>query len=133
MTWSFSNVVIPFRTKSTITCLECWNTSSKFWFHTKFESCLMRSQKGCTSGPSEHTQAIWLTCSKHDLSSERVLRIGKFNIASSMNSDGVTAEGVIWRPPIYTTSLQNWNLSLLSMIPFLHNEAGNRRCDKRLL
>ena len=47
------------------------------------------------------------------------LGLGKLEIAFSKLLEGVTPVGVIWRPPNWTTSWQNWNLSLLMTIPFV--------------
>ena len=50
----FSNMVMPFRTRSTMTCLECRNTALRPWSHTKCESCLTRLRKGSITGPREY-------------------------------------------------------------------------------
>ena len=50
----FSNVAMPSRTRSTMTCLECRETASKPWSNTKCESRLTRSRKGSMTGPSEY-------------------------------------------------------------------------------
>ena len=73
----FSNVAMPFRTRSTMTCLECWNAASRPWSQAKSESRLTRSRKGSMTGPSEYAQATWLTCPNHDLASVSVFGIGK--------------------------------------------------------
>ena len=65
----FSNVAMPFRTRSTMTCLECWNTASRPWSQAKCESRLTRSRKGSMTGPSEYAHATWLTSPIHDLAS----------------------------------------------------------------
>ena len=70
-----------------------------FFFHIKCESCLMR--------PSEYALVTWLTSPNHDLASVNVFGMGKLNIVSSMDLEGVTPEGVIWRPPNCTGSWQN--------------------------
>ena len=129
----FSNVAMPFRTRSTMTCLECWNAASRPWSQAKCESCLTRSRKGSMTGPSEYAQATWLTSPNHDLASASVFGTGKFSIASSMGLEGVTPEDVIWSPPNSTMSWQNWNLSLLSTIPFWHSVVRSQRCDRRIL
>ena len=70
----------------------------------QIRSCLTRSRKGSITGPSEYAQATWLTSPNYDLVSVIVLGPGKFCIACIMDSEGVTPEGVIWRPPNYTTT-----------------------------
>ena len=118
VTRSFSNIVMSFRTKSTITFLEYWNAAIRFWFHIKRESYLTRLQKGSMTGPSEYAQATYLTSLNHDLASVSVLGIRTLSITSCMDSEGVTLESIIFRHPNCTMSWQNWNLSLLSTMPF---------------
>ena len=59
-----------------ITCLECWNASSKLWFHSKWESHLTRLQKRSMTGTNEYTQTSWLASPNYDLASLSVLGIG---------------------------------------------------------
>ena len=75
MTRSFSNVAMPFQTKSIMTCLECWNAVLRLWFYVKCKFCLMRSQMGSMTGPSKYAQATWLTNPNHDLALVSVLGI----------------------------------------------------------
>ena len=133
VTRSVSNVAMPFCTKSTITCLACYNEAFRLWFHAKCGSRLTRSRNGSMTGPSEFAQASWLTSPNNELASMSVLGIEKFKIASSMNSEDASLAGVIWKPLNCTTSWQNWNWSLLTTILILHNEAGNWRSDRKLL
>ena len=50
---------------------------------------MMRSRKGSMMGPSEYAQLTWLTSPNHDLASVSVLGMGKLDIASSMDLEGV--------------------------------------------
>ena len=128
VTHCFSNVAIPFWTKSSMTCLKCHNSASRLWFHVNYESHLTKSGKGRMTGLSQYAQATWLTSPNHDLASESVLWIGKFYRASSMDSVGGLQRSL-------SEGLQ------ISLCPgrteiwfrFLHNGAGNRSCDRRVL
>ena len=104
VTRSLSDVATPFRTWSIIICLESLNASSRLWFHANLEFCLTRSRKDSMTGPNEYAQATWLMSPNHDLVSVIALGTEKLRIACIMDSEGVTLEGVIWRPSNCTKS-----------------------------
>ena len=129
----FSNVEIPFLTKSTMTFFECSNASLRLLSHTRCESHLTKSRNGSMTGPSEYAQATWLTSLNHDLTSVRVLGIGKPNIASSMDSEGVIPEGVFGG---LQTALCLGKIGIFlcwARFHFLRNEGENWRCERRPL
>ena len=111
-----SKVVTPFFTSPTITCLDCWNAFSRPSFQTKLEFFFTSCRNGSIIGLNEYAHATWLTSPNQDLASVMFLGLGKLEIAFSKLLEGVTPVGVIWRPPNWTTSWQNWNLSLLMTI-----------------
>ena len=98
-----SKVVMPFFTKPTMICLDCWNTFSRFSFQTKCVCFLTRFWNGSIIGLSEYAHATWLTSPNQDLVLMIFWWAGKLEIAFSKFSQGVTP--VIWRPPNWTTSL----------------------------
>ena len=122
VTLFMSKVVTPFLTKLTMICLDCWKAFSRLSFQTKCVFLLTRSRNGSIMGRNEYAHATWLTSLNQDLASVIFLEVGKVDIAFNRLSQGVTPEDVIWRPPNWTTSWQNWNFSLLRTIPFFsHN------------
>ena len=90
-------------------------------FHSKrsWRFFFTSSRNGSIIGLNEYAHATWLTSPNQDLASVMFLGLGKPEIAFSKLLEGVTPVGVIWRPPNWTTSWQNWNLSLLMTIPFV--------------
>ena len=86
------------------------------------------------TGPSEYAQAIWLTSPNNDLVSVSVFRIRKFNIASSMDSEGVPPQRMLSGGlqtalhPGRTVIYPCW-----VWFCFLHNETGNERRDRKSL
>ena len=116
-----------------ITCLECWNASLRLLFHAKCESRLTRLWKRIMNGPSEYAQATCLTSPNHELASVSVFRIGKFNIASMMDSEGVIPEGVIWRSLNCTMSWKNWNFDRIMHMEKIHMKKHEKRLMKNIL
>ena len=120
VTWSFSNVMMPFQTKST--CLEGWNAACRA--DSKMcESCLMSM-----IGPSEYTQATWLTRPQHDLASVNVLGLKCLKLPQAWTQKGSPQRALSGGPQ---TALHPGRTGICPC--WVSNEAWNWRCERRLL